>query len=474
MAQHFLVLTYPAQGHVNPALHLSRRLARTTSARVTFSTSIYGHRLMFPASAAEEIVEDGLVSYLPFSDGYDDGFDPNIHCPFEFHDRFRSASSASLAALLRRLDELGRPVTCIIYNMLFAWAGDVARSHGVRSAVYWIQPAAVFAIYYHYFHGYDGLIKAHSHDPFFEVNLPNLPPLKIRDLPSFLGITSNEDPYLMGLKLFEQLFQVLDREEADSTAPTTVLVNTFGELETEMLAVSAGKVKLIPVGPMAPPSLLEAVKDELEFDARGDLFRPDEKKYMEWLDAKPKRSVVYVSFGSLAAIKKRQVEEFVRWLRESEWASLWVVRKDHKQVQGELEAALREAEAEGMVVEWCAQARVLSHPVVGCFVTHCGWNSTLESLVCGVPTVALPQWTDQGTNALLMEIWGTGVRAKVDAEGVVAEEELRRCVEIAMGGGGAAEMRRSSEMWKDKAREAVAEGGSSDRNLRAFVAAASK
>ncbi|KAG6493822.1 UDP-glycosyltransferase 75C1-like [Zingiber officinale] len=472
MAQHFLVLTYPAQGHLNPALHLSHRLARSTSARVTFSTSIYGHRLMFPASAADEIVEDGLVSYLPFSDSYDDGFDPNIHCPFEFQDRFRSASSASLAALLRRLDELGRPVTCVIYNMLFSWAGDVARGHGVRSAVYWIQSAAVFAIYYHYFHGYEGLIKAHSHDPIFEVNLPSLPPLKIRDLPSFFGITSDEDPYSVLLKLFEQLFQLLDREEADSA--TTVLVNTFGELETETLAVSAERVKLIPVGPIAPPSLLEAVKDEPEFDALGDLFRPDEKKYMEWLDAKPKRSVVYVSFGSLAAIKKRQTEEFVRWLRESERASLWVVRKDHEQAQGELEAALREAEAEGMVVEWCAQGRVLSHPAVGCFVTHCGWNSTLESLVCGVPTVGVPQWTDQGTNARLMEMWGAGVRAEADEEGVVAAEELRRCVEIAMGGGGAAEMRRSAEMWKDKALEAVAEGGSSDRNLRAFVAEASQ
>ncbi|KAG6493823.1 UDP-glycosyltransferase 75C1-like [Zingiber officinale] len=472
MAQHFLVLTYPAQGHVNPALHLSRRLARTTSARVTFSTSIYGHRLMFPASAADEIVEDGLISYLPFSDGYDDGFDSNIHCPSEACDRFRSASSASLAALLRRLDELGRPVTCIIYNMFFGWADDVARGHGVRSAVYWIQSAAAFAIYYHYFHGYEDLIKTHSHDPLFEVNLPSLPPLKIRDLPSFFGITSDEDPYSVVLKLFEQLFQVLDREEADSAA--TVLVNTFGELETETLAVSAGKVKLIPVGPMVPPSLLEAAKDEPEFDALGDLFRPDEKKYMEWLDAKPERSVVYVSFGSLAAFKKRQTEEFVRWLRESERASLWVVRKDHEQAQGELEAALREAGAEGMVVEWCAQGRVLSHPAVGCFVTHCGWNSTLESLVCGVPTVGVPQWTDQGTNARLMEIWGAGVRAESDAEGVVTAEELRRCVEIAMGGGGAAGMRRSAEMWKHKAREAVAEGGSSDRNLRAFVAAASQ
>ncbi|KAG5589098.1 hypothetical protein H5410_039612 [Solanum commersonii] len=52
---------------------------------------------------------------------------------------------------------------------------------------------------------------------------------------------------------------------------------------------------------------------------------------------------------------------------------------------------------------------------IGCFLTHCGWNSTLESISLGVPMVAIPQWTDQPTNAkLVKDVWEIGVRAKQD------------------------------------------------------------
>ncbi|KAG1334239.1 putative Crocetin glucosyltransferase, chloroplastic [Cocos nucifera] len=138
-----------------------------------------------------------------------------------------------------------------------------------------------------------------------------------------------------------------------------------------------------------------------------DLFKPDNKGCMEWLELKPERSVVYVSFGSIAVIKKQQLEEILWGLRESGRPYPWVVRKDNREEGVELEDG-----EDGMVVEWCSQVKVLSHPSVGCFVTHCGWNSTLESLVSGVPTKGVRQWTDQGTNAKLMEMWamGWGVR----------------------------------------------------------------
>ena len=68
-------------------------------------------------------------------------------------------------------------------------------------------------------------------------------------------------------------------------------------------------------------------------------------------------------------------------------------------------------EEKGRIVNWCSQVEVLSHKAVGCFVTHCGWNSTIESIVSGIPMVAFPQWTDQLTNAKLIEdLWKTGIR----------------------------------------------------------------
>lgn len=118
-----------------------------------------------------------------------------------------------------------------------------------------------------------------------------------------------------------------------------------------------------------------------------------------------------------------------------------------------------------------SQLEVLSNPALGCFVTHCGWNSTLESLVSGVPGVAFSQWTDQGTNAKLIEdTWRTGVRVAPNEEGIVVGEEIRRCLELVMGSGESGEeMRRNAKKWKELAREAVSEGGSSDKNFKAFI-----
>ncbi|XP_008791887.2 phloretin 4'-O-glucosyltransferase-like [Phoenix dactylifera] len=458
--QHFLIVAYPAQGHINPALHLARRLASTTGAHVTFSTAISAHRRMFPAlSKPDEEVEDGLLSYIPFSNGYDNGFKAGTGTENaqDFVSKFKLVGSRTLSTIIANLAARDRPVTCMIHTMLFmSWAADVAYDHGVPPVVYWIQPAAVFAIYYHYFHGFEELITSHSQDPLFTVNFPGLPPFRIRDLPTFT-ITNSDDPYYVILLDFRETFDMLDRKQRSSKP--RIMMNTFEALEADAIK-AVGNVELITLGPLVPslPLLGMDSKDK-------DLFKPDDKGYMEWLDSKPERSVVYVSFGSIAVMKKQQLEEVLRGLRESGRAYLWVVRKDGREEGVELED-----EENGMVVEWCSQVKVLSHPSVGCFVTHCGWNSTLESLVCGVPTVGVPQWSDQGTNAKLVETWGTGVRTEVDKEGVLEGRELRRCLEVVMGEGErGVEIRKRAEIWKNKAQEAIREGGSSDVNLRAFL-----
>ena len=132
----------------------------------------------------------------------------------------------------------------------------------------------------------------------------------------------------------------------------------------------------------------------------------------------------------------------------------------------------REVEEQGMIVEWCPQERVLAHPAVGCFLSHCGWNSTVEALSSGVPIVCLPQWGDQVTNALyLVDVFKTGVRLgrgeadeKIVSREVVAEKLLEAVV-----GEKAVELRENARRWKKEAEATVAHGGSSDRNFGEFV-----
>ncbi|GMN62865.1 hypothetical protein TIFTF001_031940 [Ficus carica] len=111
-----------------------------------------------------------------------------------------------------------------------------------------------------------------------------------------------------------------------------------------------------------------------------------------------------------------------------------------------------ELEKLGIIVPRCGQVEVLCNKALGCFVTHDGWNSTLESLVCGVPVVVFPQFVDQTTNAKLIEdLWKTGVRVKANEEGVVGAEEIKRCLELVILGGD--EMRRNAKKWRDLARK---------------------
>ncbi|KAJ4887900.1 UDP-glycosyltransferase 75D1 [Raphanus sativus] len=127
-----------------------------------------------------------------------------------------------------------------------------------------------------------------------------------------------------------------------------------------------------------------------------------------------------------------------------------------------------------MVVSWCDQFRVLKHRSIGCFVTYYGWNSSLESVVAGVPVVVFPQWTDQMTNAkLLEECWRTGVRVVVEKKegeaAVVESGEIRRCIEELMEEKKGEEYRKNAARWRDLAAETVREGGSSFNHLRAFA-----
>ncbi|KAM0012825.1 putative cinnamate beta-D-glucosyltransferase [Helianthus debilis subsp. tardiflorus] len=136
------------------------------------------------------------------------------------------------------------------------------------------------------------------------------------------------------------------------------------------------------------------------------------------------------------------------------------------------EGFLEEAGERGMVVQWSPQAQVLSHPAVCCFVTHCGWNSTMEALSSGVPVVAFPQWGDQVTNAkYLVDEWKVGIRmCRGEAEHrVIGREEVEGCLREATSGLKAAKMKTNTMKWKKAAAEAVAERGTSDRNIQEFV-----
>ncbi|KAL0382826.1 UNVERIFIED_CONTAM: UDP-glycosyltransferase 75C1 [Sesamum calycinum] len=379
----------------------------------------------------------------------------------------RSRGTKTLKDTVLSAAEQGRPITCLIYTLLLPWASEVAREVHIPSALLWIQAATVLDIYYHYFNGFGDEIIASSNDPSWKLQLHGIPILlSQRDLPSFILPTSSER-YSFALTAFKEQLETLDAE----TKPK-VLVNTFDSLEPDALK-AIDRYEVIGIGPVVPSAFLDG-KDPSDTSFGGDLFQKSDD-YIGWLNSMPKSSVVYVSFGSMLSLPRPQMEEIAKALLDSSRPFLWVIRvnekaNEEKKKEDEKLSCIEELEKAGRIVPWCSQLEVLTHPSLGCFVTHCGWNSTLESISCGVPVVAFPHWTDQGTNAkLIEEVWRTGVRVRANEDGLVESGEIRRCIEEVIDGGEKSrELRENAEKWKGLAREAVEENGSSNKNLKAF------
>ncbi|PRQ22263.1 putative indole-3-acetate beta-glucosyltransferase [Rosa chinensis] len=222
------------------------------------------------------------------------------------------------------------------------------------------------------------------------------------------------------------------------------------------------------IGPTIPSGYLnKQLEDDKEYGV--NLFKSNNDACMKWLNEQKKGSVVYVSFGSGAKLNTEQMEELAWGLRRTKSKFLWVVRESEadKLIKGFVEETLEK----GLVVSWCSQLEVLAHEAVGCFITHCGWNSTLEALSLGVPLVAMPQMSDQSTNAkYIKDVWKIGVKAQPDGKGIVRQEEVEHCISKIMEGEGAKEIQRSAMKWRELAKKAVDEGGSSDKNIDEFIA----
>ncbi|KAK9664526.1 hypothetical protein RND81_14G048500 [Saponaria officinalis] len=459
--QHFLIVTLPVQSHVNPVLEFAERLLRT-GAHVTLVTSVFGKR-----NAERRKLYDGL-RIATFSDGNDDGNRTSDGDPLEYLSKFRKSGSKVLGEVYDKSRDERKQVTYLVYSLLLPWVAEVAREYHVPSALLWIQPALVFDVYYYYFRGYGDVIRDCENNPSWSLKLPNLQfTFKNCDLPSFL-LPSTPLLYTFGTVMIEKHIEELEKEETP-----TILVNTFEALEVDALK-AVERFTLIPVGPLLPLRTLEG-RDPSDdrLSSTGDLRDED---YMKWLDSQEEFEVIYVSFGSISVLSGTQQEELARALIQTNRPFMWVIREkqkkgkedEHKNNDEDELSCMEELKQLGKIVPWCSQVEVLSHPSVGCFVTHCGWNSTLESITAGVPMVAFPQWTDQMTNAKLVEdVWKIGVRVKkCEEEGLVKADEINRCLEAVMK---SKEMTENAKNLMKLTVQAVKQGGSSYKNMKDFI-----
>lgn len=401
-------------------------------------------------------IGDGYIRFESFDDGWADDEprrqDLDLYLP-----QLELVGKELLPRMLKAHADQARPVTCLINNPFIPWVTDLAESLGLPSAMLWVQSCACFSAYYHYYHK---IIPFPSEDEMeISVQLPKMPLLKHDEIPSFLYPTT---PYPFLRRAIMGQYRNLEK-------PFCILMDSFEELEHENVEYMSKISTIRTVGPLfknpkAPNSTV-----------KGDLLKADDG-IIGWLNTKPRSSVVYVSFGSVVFLSQEQIDEVAHALLDSDISFIWVMKPPHKD-SGLVPHVLPEGFLEkvgnrGKVVEWSPQEQILSHPSVACFVTHCGWNSTMEAITSGMPLVAFPQWGDQVTNAkYIVDVFKVGVRMcrGEAANELISREEVKRCLLEATVGDKAKEMRENVLRLKAAAEAAVGEGGSSERNIQEFV-----
>lgn len=356
----------------------------------------------------------------------------------------------------------GLPVTCLIADGVLSFAIDAAKEIGIMSISFRTISACCFWTYFCTPHLVEaGALPFKGNDNLDELvtGVPGMEGfLRLRDLPSFFRVCNLDD----------QSFQFVITETRKTPEAHGFILNTFEELEAPILAhIRSHCPNLYPIGPLHA-HLKSRQLGSSSSQSSNSLWKED-RNCMTWLDAQPLKSVIYVSFGSMVTCTREQIIEFWHGLVNSNKLFLWVIRPDsvtgkdgRSQIPAELSAGTKD---KGYMVEWAPQEEVLAHPAVGAFLTHSGWNSTIESIIAGVPMICWPYFADQQVNSrFVSEVWKVGVDMKDTCDRVTVEKMVKYVMEVWRD-----ELYRSADKMAKLATGAVSLGGSSHSNLDRLI-----
>ncbi|XP_062190521.1 DIMBOA UDP-glucosyltransferase BX8-like [Phragmites australis] len=408
----------PFQGHLIPMLQLAA-LLRARGLEVT----VLHANLNFPDPARHpdlafvpihETLPDEVTS--PGNDIVRQLLALNAACEAPFRE--------GLASLLR-----GQDVACAVVDGQCYAALVAASQLGVPALALRTDSAATFRSMLAYPRLRDAGFVPIKEERLDEL-VPKLEPLRVRDL---IRVDGSDTDALCSF-----ITTVADAIRASASG---VVINTFEAIEAAELAKIQHELSR-PAFAVGPLHLLAQapVEQSLYVLDRGCL---------DWLDAHPPRSVLYVSLGSVACVDRNVFEEMACGLASSGVPFLWVVRPGSVRGVGEEvplpplpDGVNEEVRNRGKIVKWAPQREVLAHNAIGAFWTHCGWNSTLESVCEGVPMLAQPCFADQMVNArYVTHEWGVGL----EVGEVIERERVAKAVTKLMVGEDGAQMRERAQ-----------------------------
>ncbi|KAL5704472.1 hypothetical protein ACHQM5_022898 [Ranunculus cassubicifolius] len=456
---HVFFFPFMANGHIIPMIDIARLFA-VRGTKCTLVTTPHNTSLF--SKAIDQGIQAGLdisAAIIPFPAaevGLPEGCESYDYITtLEMDLKFIKA----LTLLQHPFDQLLEKVhpDCIVADMFFTWASDVGSKHGIPTIS---------------FHG-SGFFSWCLSNRMKDYNIESVAEtFMVSGLPDQIEMTRSHmktGPYK----------DAMDGVEKSEQKCFGVLWNTFYELEpayVELYKEVTGR-RAWSIGPVSLYNTSVTAKTQ-----RGKRSMFDEHRCLEWLDSKEPNSVIYISFGSISLYQTAQFHEIAMGLEASEVPFIWVVRlaknKEHEEILPR--GFEKRVEGKGLIIkDWAPQMLILDHPAVGGFMTHCGWNSTLEGITAGLPMITWPVFAEQFDNEkLVTQVLDTGISAGngvwslwiIQENVTVTKEMVKTAVTQLMSKEEeAADRRRRARKLGEMAKRAVDEGGSSYNDLTALL-----
>ncbi|OMO64333.1 UDP-glucuronosyl/UDP-glucosyltransferase [Corchorus capsularis] len=455
---HIAILPSPGMGHLIPLVEFAKRLVQQHSDfTVTFVIPTDG-----PPSNAQKSTVDSLPSsmdsvFLPPVDLTDVPEDAKIETVISL------TVARSLPFLRDTLKSLvtKKNVVGLVVDLFGTDAFDVAREFNASPYIFFPSTAMALSLFL-YLPKLDQMVSCEYRELPEPVRIPGCIPIHGGELLDPAQDRKN-DAYKW-LVHHTKRYRLADG----------IMANSFMELEGGAIKAlqekEPGKPPVYPVGPL------------VNVGSSGSSNKAENSDCLKWLDDQPHGSVLFVSFGSGGTLSYNQINELAMGLEMSEQRFLWVVRSPNDKVANATfftvqsqkdpfdflpKGFLERTKGRGLIVpSWAPQAQVLSHGSTGGFLTHCGWNSILESVVNGVPLIAWPLYAEQKMNAVMLtEDIKVALRPKPSENGLVCRDEIARVVKGLMEGEEGKGVRNRMKDLKDAAAKVLSEEGSSTKAL---------
>ncbi|KAK1412215.1 hypothetical protein QVD17_33269 [Tagetes erecta] len=454
---HIIMIPSPGMGHLIPLLQFATKLSSHHNISSTF---------IIPNDAPLSNSHSHLLNSLPNAITY------ILLPPVSFHDlppdakietRITLMVTRSIPSLRQTINSIiaDKNIVALFVDLFGTDAFDVAIEFGIPHYLFFPASAMTLSLFLH-LPELDQTVSGEYRDVPDPIRIPGCIPVHGKDLldpvqdrknDAYKRVLCNAKRYVMA---------------------KGIVVNSFKELEGGAIGAlqmeGPGKPVVYPVGPLIRSGSVESDKDVNELSC------------LKWLDGQTRGSVLYICFGSGGTLSSEQVNELAMGLELSEQRFIWVVKTPNDKVADATyfnnnsendtfdflpKSFLENTKNHGLVVpNWAPQAQILSHSSIGGFLTHCGWNSVLETIIQGVPMIAWPLYAEQKMNAIMLtKGLKVALRANLNENGIVDRLEVARVVKNLLVGEEGNKIRIRTQELKEAALCALSNDGSSKRTL---------